>query len=188
MTMKKLFCLLIALSFVFVSNTSGQNATVEIPDVVSKSGNIEVPLNVDFTLDEVCGFNFYIHFNEDHLTFKGIDNDQLDNIFSSPADWSSPISIIWAADIDNNPADFEGKLLDLLFEYDGGNANIWFDLDDPNNFSAVADCEDTVDYEDVIFTHGSVSLAPPVPLSTWAIIAGLGLMAAFVIIKRGKLF
>ncbi len=183
--MKKLFSLVIALGFLFAGSTFGQDATVNIPDVMHSSGTIEVPVEVDFTLKDVCTFQFYIHFNNDYLEFQGVENEAL------PGNWSfngagspSPILISWFS---LDPANFEGKLLDLVFTYNGGNTDIWFGSVAPED-SSVGDCAAAGDYPDVIFNNGSVSLAPPVPLSNWAVLAGLGLILAFVIVRLGRFF
>lgn len=191
--MKKLFFLFIALGFVFANNTLGQaaDATVSLPVLAKPAGDIEVPLNVDFTLEPVCNFQFYIHFDETELTFKGITNEELVGIFVSPAGSPSPVLISWFApvlDDEPQPANLEGKLLDIKFEYQGDNyAEIGFVVTPPND-SSVGDCVQADDYAVVVFSDGSVSLAPPVPLSNWAVLIGLGLILAFVIIKIGRFF
>lgn len=186
--MRKLYSLFIALVFVFLSNAYGQDAIVTIPDLVLPSGNIEVPLEVDFTLEDVCSFQLYIHFDEANLTFKGIANAELAGILHSPADSPSPILINWFAPFVGGspvPAGIDGKLLDMLFEYNGNDSAIGFVLVPPTD-SAVGDCVLAEDFDLVIFNDGSLRLAPPVPISNWAIVAGLVMIIAFVIIKRSR--
>ncbi len=184
--MKKTFPLLIALVFMLLSHAHGQDAIVTIPDVTRPAGNIQVPIQVDFTLEDVCSFQFYIHFDDDLLTFKGIDNLQLIGIMASPADTPSPVLITWFS-ASMQPADFAGKLLDISFLYAGGEeTQIEFVLDEPTD-SAVADCIAVEDYQNVVFNNGTITPSPFVPISGWAIWLGFGLIIAFIIIKRSRL-
>ncbi len=185
--MKNLFALLIALLFSLLNHAHGQDAIATIPDLVLPAGNIEVPLEVDFTLDDVCSFQFYIHFDDARLTFKGIDDPQLlPGIAPSPPGSPSPILITWFS-ASFQPADFAGKLLDILFEYDGGGLSpIGFLLTFPED-CAIYDCVLFNEYGSVEYNDGSVRPLPSVPLSRWAVFLGLGLIVAFTIIKRSRL-
>lgn len=181
--MKNYFYLTFALCFLCLNNLFSQDAIVSIDHVTKSSGEIAVPLNVDFSLEDVCSFGFFIHFDEDHLTFKGAGNLALFGIGVSPAYSNSPIQINWFS---INATNFEGKLLDLIFEYHGGDSEITFGFD-VNEMSEVSDC-DAIAYDNVTFNNGSISLIPPVPLTNWAIALGFVLIAIFIGLKRGKFF
>lgn len=182
--MKKLFTLFFALSFVFAFTVKGQNATVSIPDVVESSGTVYIPVNVDFSLGTAVGsLALTIHFNEDYLEFVGIDNAALGDLTATnPSD--GVILLSWA-DLGGPGSTLEGKLTDLEFIYTGGEDNLWFASEAPG----VTELSDPIGnvIADVQYTNGSIALAAPVPISNWAIYAGLLLILGFVAFRVYKI-
>lgn len=177
--MKKLFTLIFVLSFAFMINANGQN-TVTIPhDNVAVVGeNVLVPIIVDFTFEGPCAITLNLDFDNDVLVYKGIANDQL-GFFASPADDPSP-SLSYSSLL--GVGNFVGEAVYVIFEYQGGYSEVNFL---PSSFTA--DCTATIDPIDTEFVGGSVIRVPDVPLSSYGILIGLGLMLVFVIVGVRRL-
>lgn len=191
--MKKLFTLFIALGFLYSVNAYAQApyATIGLPDDMQiSSGSVNIPVEVDFSLNEVCNFDFYIEFDDTYLNFTGLINQDPGFpgfIFADGPGSTSPLHVFWIS-FGGTPTSFQGKIFDLSFDYLGGDVEIAFVLpeDDPNNYTSVGNCMGD-EFTNIEYSGtGAISLAPPVPLSNLAILLGFGLIVMIIVLKRGR--
>jgi len=103
-----------------------QQATMDIEDKtdVTPASSVNVAVNADFSQSGgVSAFSLDIEYAPSVVTFTGITNEALSGIsFSTPT--SNLIRITWN---DNSvQSTLNGKLLDLVFDYNGGDADITF--------------------------------------------------------------
>ncbi len=173
--MKRIFALILAFGFVSLFSASGQNNTVSIPHVIDMPGIVDIPINVDFSEYDVCAFEFEVSFDGGVLEFQSAE----DNTWAvSVGSNGNTVDLAWAS---LSASDFVGELLKLRFNYLGGTTSLTFTVSavpgasgDP---SWLTDC--TIGSPAPItttFTSGSITQAAHIPLQSWGLLIGIGLI------------
>jgi len=100
-------------------------ALIKLDSIQAKPNTtINIPMYVDFTMG-VGALDFYISYNDTVLSFLGIENSVAKNIHGVKYPQGGLILIAWYAQ-DLVPLTNSGKLLDLKFEYYGGETELKF--------------------------------------------------------------
>ncbi len=186
---------LLPLLFIFaIFSMSSRAQTVTIPENFEgvPGEQVSIPVIVDTDGDEICSFDFEIHYNNSVLDFIEVTGFQPEGtLLADDDDGSSPLTVGW--DSGDNPGitvDDE-TLLYLVFDYSGQTSTLAFEGIDTQGQSALSDCSDGTFMVPTTFNNGSIIPVTddpdpdpaPVPLSSWALVLGIGLMAGFVILR-----
>ena len=188
--MKKQIILFFALGLIFAFTVKADPVvTVEIDDVVKQPGTVLVPVYVDFSGapgDGVGSIELTISFDNTVLTeFK-----TLKNITHGNGDWvfqendtSGEIIINWSDYTD--PTKTNGQLLDLEFEYAGGDSQISF-VDPGTEGVTEIGGESDGDVVTATFEDGSITQAPPIPIALWSLLIGFGLISLLTLKRTAR--
>ena len=201
--MKKIFTFLFAISLFlgFALNAKAQFvAEVDIDDVIKLPNRVvEIPIFVDFDRGEVVrSFELWLDYNDNVIEFLGIANvadeftvPPVNVVPGAPADPRAKLFLEWTdPGTDDLAAGFEGKLLDLQFYYNGGFSAITYVFQEPDGETRteVGGGDIGGDFLLTEFIPGSINEETvPVPLSNWALFAGLFLIAGFMAFRMVKL-
>jgi len=185
--MKKLQFLTFAAIFLFAINASAQ--TITIPDDLEEPvGEFLVPVDVDFSEENVGAFELRISYDGNVLDYKGITNEHTDiSGASSSQAGTNPIVVTWASSNDISP---EGKLFDIEFEgLEVGTSSLTFvnpntGATDGSNF-----WEDDTSGSliSTTFNNGFITVTPAIPLSNWALAVTGVLIAVFVFFRMRRI-
>ena len=188
--MKKSF---LPLLFIFaIFSMSARAQTVTIPENFEgvPGQQVSIPVTVDTDGQEICSFDFEIHYDNSVLEF--IEVTGFGGGGSLDADdeaGDSPLKIGWNSTDQNTgitPDDGE-VLLYIVFDYEGQSSTLNFE--DPNTYgaSALTDCSVDNVVVEATFNNGSIiPVSAPVPVSKWALMIGFGLMVVFVVLRIVK--
>lgn len=180
--MKKLFLICLSLVILLSFGTYAQNATVQIGEVTGTPGTqVHIPVMVDFSnvTGGVCAFDLTIAFDENVLTeFIGVDNVSgitEDAIDFAPGTIGPTNGEIYFAYFNLPGSTLDGKLFDLVFEYDGGDSYLSFVTPNESGITEIGNC--VAEAVSTDFTDGSITEAPPIPIGNWVLYMVIGLIA-----------
>ncbi len=191
--MKKIYTLVCMIILGFSVNALAQNNSVTLPNISSEPGPITVQVDYDFSIDDVYSFEILVKYDQAELTYEDYSAGDIPDDADFQIDGSTPgeIDIAWskATGISN-----DGVLVYLNFEYigTGGITNITFrpttySPGDSNpagtNPSWLGDNSAPVLVITSTFNNGSITYVSPVPLSIWAVLLGIFLIATFAVTR-----
>lgn len=192
--MRKLYTIVCLVLLGFSVNILAQN-TVSLPHVslVPNPDNpVSIPITVNFSVHPVGSFEIQVEFDENVLEYQGVTGPALSGITSPGLIGTQPVLLTWESG-GPDASTFEGDLILLDFIYTGteGVTNLSFSQtafepghlipgDDP---SWLTDNAPTAAVVTTTFNNGSITYVSPVPLSIWAVLLGIVLIAAFVVTR-----
>lgn len=186
--MKKFQFLTFAVLLLFAISASAQSITIP-DDLEEPVGDFLVPVNVDFTGENVGAFELRISYDGNVLAYEGITNvdGAISNVVQSSASGANPIIISWSS---NNEISPEGKLFDLEFEgLEVGTSSLTFE--DANNDgtggSNFWEEEGGTGLITTTFNDGFITLTAAIPLSNWALVLAGVLMTLFVVFRMRRM-
>ncbi len=190
--MKNLSALFFATLMAFTLNTMGQENTVTLPDVFEVPGPVSIPVAVNFSAYPVQGFDIEITYLDSDLQF--INATDIESAFSGMSvtntGGNSPIVLAWAGSATST---FSGDLVVLNFTYTGTGGVTDLVLTQTDTYSP-GDPNPSEDFPSWLidadsnvvtatFTNGSITYVSPVPLSIWAVLLGIFLIATFAVTR-----
>lgn len=183
--MKKSF---LPLLFIFaIFSMSARAQTVTIPENFEgvPGQQVSIPVVLDTDGEEICSFDFEIHYDNSVLEFIEVDGFQHGGtLLADDNSGSSPLTVGW--DSGSNPGINVNseEVVYLVFNYTGNTSTLAFEGLGTQGRSALSDCTSDNFVVSSNFNNGSVIPASaPVPVSGWALMIAFGLMMTFVIFR-----